>query len=461
MNKMPIRSYICLLTFMAILSSCIIRDKQMGADFIPDDQKMQVKTKTVDIHVSMAVPDSLQSYNSYGVSFGDIYHPELGYSQAGSAINILPGTLFSTTPVKMRFGKNPIAEKFYINFVKSGNDNYVNDDASAYIPQNISIHRLKKDLDTTVKYYNSLTENDYDPEPLNTSSLVYFGGDSLNINISLDYANEILNATETELDSASVFAKRFKGFYIKTDNKFANLNGGRMNTFSTNCYAYLKYTYETDSGERRDTMVIFRVATKAPITIGTFGSKDIENDNPGENMHIEGMGGVKPYIKGSEIKKAIDIIAKEENALPEDILIAKASLYFPFSNAGENYEMIDRFPERIYPSYFGEKTSGSKYKEYMPYAEIVNTNNNAGKINRSLMYYKCELTGKIADIKNKEELDKTDDIWILPAVIDDESSSYTTAYTDNAAYFYMLLNGNEAKEHPTMQLTYVVMKQDK
>ena len=114
------------------------------------------------------------------------------------------------------------------------------DPSQAGITQNINVYRLNRTIDSTTLYANSITEQDYKPEILNINGGTYFGGDTLKVFLNNKFGEEILTASEAELDSLDLFSKKFPGLYITCDDPAGNAEGGRLNLFSgTNAYVYV------------------------------------------------------------------------------------------------------------------------------------------------------------------------------------------------------------------------------
>jgi len=182
-----------------LISSCITVNKKAGEGLVPSDQIFDIAIQEFDLPVQMRVSDSLQTITSGALVIGAHKDSDLGLTTSYAAFRLFPQKDTNN------FGRDP-----QINFLRmyiQVAGNIVLNEADTKIPQNIYVHRLLKDIDSLTIYNNSLTEADYDVNPLNPGGNVYFGGDTLNMQLSNEFAKELVTATPAEMDSLQLFVK--------------------------------------------------------------------------------------------------------------------------------------------------------------------------------------------------------------------------------------------------------------
>ncbi|MEZ7953949.1 MAG: DUF4270 family protein, partial [Bacteroidales bacterium] len=212
---------IALTASLFLVASCITVDKKAGEGLVPSDQIFKIAIKEFDLPVQTKSSDSLQTMTSGALVVGANKDSDLGVTTSYGAFRMYPQKDTNG------FGTDPRIN--YLRMLIQVTGNIVLDEADSRIPQNIYIHRLLTDMDSLKIYNNSISEADYDPNPLNPGGNTYFGGDTLNIDLIADYGRELLTASHEEMDSLELFVKRFKGFVIKTDPLPGSLTGGRFN----------------------------------------------------------------------------------------------------------------------------------------------------------------------------------------------------------------------------------------
>ena len=444
------KSALAALALIPAMTACVEMNDSMGDGYIPEDQNYTVKHISKEIPVQLRNPDSLQAANLRSIAVGSIRNENLGTTNVGSVLNFYP------TLTGLRFGKNPIAEKLYIRFEKHDEGNFCTDEFYETAPQNLHLHVLNREIDSTLAYFDSLKPEDYDNDPL--CSIVYFGDDTINVNLPLDYAEELFSATEAELDSSTVFVKRFKGFYLSCDEYAGAAPGGRINNFNKQASAYFRYSFEhSESGERIDTMIVFTVGSTA-VNAGASESSALETEKTGTTMTAEGLGGIKPYISYADIKGIMEQIAEDEGTGIENIIISRARFIFPYDEI-QDYDLINLFPERIYPNY-AYKYDNTGFKQYYTFPEMTRQDIRNGSIIREKYRYECDLTDEVSHIKNTahEDLDESDNLWIMPSILTENSYDQEVGYTDNSIYSFFILNGNESENPPRIEITYIVLQ---
>lgn len=452
----------CLLVF-----SCITVDKTIGSDYTPDDHKLKMESVTLPLPVTVKQLDSMQGITSKYFTVGSIRTNEFGTARFGTAGNIAP---ISTT---LDLGEDPKIISVYVQLMlaAAGDNGSFNrtsiilDPSQQGITQNINVYRLKRTIDSTTLYVNSLKESDYSPSVLNTNGGTYFGGDTLKVYLDNSLGAEILTASEAELDSLDLFAEKFPGLYITCDDPAGNAEGGRLNLFdATASFLYLKYNFQPTydkSLPRKDTTIALSFGYGYGLNTSHYDSANKQTDELLEKIPVEAMGGIAPYVDYKALKSLISGWAAENNYDESKILIAKASVEFPFE-LPENLDLVPyQYPTYLFPTNreFLNDTTDIKY--YYLIDDYNSTDNPLGMMNRSLMHYSCDISSFIQKVTNKklEELDNSYSFWMYPLM--SETDSYygsTSYYINNYSYFKAILNGPKAERHPELKLVYAVME---
>ncbi len=433
-----------------LLSSCVDVDKSLGGDVIPGDYNLEIENMTLDVPVQMKMADSLQTLYPDYLIVGAYKDPELGAVLSQGAFHFVPvnkGNDYGDNPV-------PISFKIYINV----SQRLVLDQSEVSIPQNMYLYKLKKGIDSTMLYSNSLSVNDIDPVPINLGAISYFGGDSINMNLSLDFAEEILSSSQEERDSIELFAQKFKGLLISTEQMPGSLTGGRFNIIDpSNIYLEMKYRHtEVDSLIDKDSVVLFYVPTSIPyMNKYSHSSGTFESNNPSGKIILEGLAGIKPYIDFEEVKRDIHLWAEENDILPERLVISKAELRLPYE-LPPDYRLLSQYPTQLF---LATRISSVAYDNLPLYQPVSDINIlSSGTMNRSKMYYSLNISSYIQRMLSGKNTGKELKTWITP--ITQQRNAYTgevNYLVDNVVYFKAKLNGNNDQRKPQIVITYAVL----
>ena len=324
---------------------------------------------------------------------------------------------------------------------------------------------MKKQIDSTTLFTNSLTAEDYEATPINSSAGTYFGGDTIKVFLDNKLGTEILTATPEELDSLDLFAKNFRGLYVTCDAPAGNIEGGRMGLFNTSAsYINMKYNFQPTWAEglsRKDTSIIIYFGYGYALNTAEHNSANLETDDELEYLPIEGMSGIAPYIDGKALKDTLDNWAAKEGINPAKILVSKATLVFPFEYP-ENLDIIPyQYPTYLFPTNRTRVNDTTKVEYYYPIDDYNSPDNPLGVMNRSLSHYSCDASSTIQKIinKKKDELDSTYNMWLYPLMSETDSYYGNTYYNiNNYTYFNAKLNGPAHQRHPELQLVYTVIE---
>ncbi len=452
----------CLLVF-----SCITMDKTVGSDYVPDDHKLKVHQVSLPLPVTLKQTDSIQGITSTYATIGAFRTKELGVAEFGVAGNIAP------TSTTLDLGKDPVIVSTYLTLPLAAvstqgsltRSSIILDPSQEGITQNFNVYRLSKHIDTTYLFSNSITEEDYNPAPLNISAATYFGGDSIKIYLNNALGAEILKASDSDLDSLDLFSKKFPGMYVTCNAPAGEMEGGRLNLFdASSCRLYLKYNFQPTWDEglaRKDTTVGFAFGYGYLLNVSKYSSDKLETNEQLEELPIEGIGGIAPYVDVKDLKSVISGWISLNNYDPSKILIAKATLVFPFE-LPENLDIVPyTYPSQLFPTNRKYVNDTTKVKYYYPMEDYNSTDNPLGVMNRSLMHYSCDMSDTMQEIVNKpeSELDSTYSFWLYPLMMETDSYYGTTSYyINNYSYFNAKINGPKHERHPELQLVYTIVE---
>ncbi|MBR6270130.1 MAG: hypothetical protein IKR30_06150 [Bacteroidales bacterium] len=418
------------LLMLAASSSCVNTDNALGNNLVPSNQDITIKTVEFDLPVDQRLSDSLQTTLSSQVVFGSINNGEYGVYNIGSAVSVTPMT------DSIIWGGNPVVRDCYIRMPVSSSD-FMSEDQK-YIPQNVYVNLLQAPMDSTHVYNNSLPEKARKGENVCDGHYVYTGGDSLLIHFTAAFAEKFFKIGREALDSTELFVKEMPGLYFSTDPADQGTGSGRISTFDvSSAYLTLKYTSTTDQGYRRDTTAYFYLCNYQGLKTIDGGNKSLERDSAPDRIVYEGLTGVKPHIDGHKLRKMLDDWMKENDIDNEALLVAKATLEFPFEYSGDP-EQFNNYPDNLYLS---TRTRGTLYTIYSPIGEIYSEAYDKGSINRSLFCFKPDAALYMQTLirKKLEDVTDQDDIWVIPNVTyttSSGSSSYYNPYSYYDPYSY-------------------------
>jgi len=452
------------ISFTFLATSCIDVDKTLGADNIPDEQALHMQTATFRLPLQTKMMDSLQALSTSTALLGALRSEDMGLATFSFATNFAP---YSTKTIN--WGNSRKIKSVYITMQKSSVTT-LSDDQTA-LPQNIHVYRMNRVVDTTSRY-GTIKPSEYNHTPVDTGSVLYTGGDTLRIWLKNSFGQELLSATQLELDSNSYFIDRFKALYFTCDSPEDGINGGRLNVLSTSdAYVYITFSFQPTwaSGLAvKDTSVMLPLGSDSYTqNFSTYETKVLENDEPQEYVYTEGVGGLKPYIDPIALKDTLDNWIAKNGYDRTKLLIGKATYKLPFVTDNSTISFINRcFPQSLYPMNKIWDTDRSFYY-FAPLEDIYSTSNSHGSVNRSLSYYSGDISSTIQRMVNKSKADiqgswKEYAMW-FSSVTETTSTSYytttsTTTYsTDMASYYIGKLNGPLHTNYPYLEVVFAIM----
>lgn len=450
MKKTGVSFGLAALLAMSCLVSCITKDYTLGSGLVPPVQDISIRTATFDLPVGLKMADSLQTSINQKGTVGAIRSDRYGLFRSDAAMAV------TAAYDSISWGKNPSATS--VKLILTRDTTLVVDPKERYIPQNLYVHRLKVELDSTTIFNNSLTENDYDHEVLSLGGLVYTGDDTYSVELDKKLGEELLKIPMATLDSAELFMKAFKGLYIRCDEPLEDCEGGRLTTFDLSAsYINFTYQYDDENGNRRTKSENFLVGEYYAVNICTAGSRPLEEPLASDALYMEGNCGIKPHISANELRGVMERFAAENQLDLERVLIAKAVLKFPFEYTGD-YKQFDYYASNLYPCKRAKTTSG--YQIYTPLSEIEEEDLESGYIDRSNLCYTVNVSMYLQNLISRKasEITTNDDLWIMPTIVLYNSTTGATFYyADYYYYSQSRLNGTLDTRHPVLQLTYSVL----
>lgn len=454
--------------------SCVSVDSTLGSDMLPSTWVIPVDVVEVGVKMGQRYPDSLQVAMDGTAIVGSVNTDKYGTVSVGTAMDICPAY------DSIRWGGSPEFRMMRLAIPLSSCQ--VRDDSQKYIPQNIYLHKLKISLDSTKIYSNSITENDYEPSLCVKSPALFSAGDSVVFLLTEEFAKPLFDLDSTAMDSTSLFLEKFKGIYMDCD--VAEANGGRLNAFDLN-NARLSLTFNSENarGYRRDTTVLFYVGAYSSVLKIDQDRLIPEMEECGATAIYDGLAGIKPKIEAKPLRKYFADLAKAHGVEARAVMVSKAQFEFPFEYPGSS-EALSGYPSNMYLARRMRDSSGTVF--YSPISEIYASIYDVGSMNRSRMSYCPDAALYIQSLLNapEEEIDDTYDLWLIPNVsytttttssnaynpysyysyyyygFDPYSTTTTNTYyvIDNMNYQSCVLNGPAAEKHPTLRVTYTILK---
>lgn len=350
----------------------------------------------------------------------------------------------------------PLAKSFKMHLTIENKTFFREEDR--YLPQNINVYRLTKDLDSTTAYNNSIKDADFLPQPLSLGGNVFFGKDTMVIEISLGYAQELITAEKGERDSLALFLKKFKGLYMTASGQPGSLEGGRINSFTPNSLYFIMTYRHKDSKKNidKDSTISYFIPNDGPhVNRFNHSSKYLEETNPQTQIFLEGFAGIKPYIDFNQVKNSVSNWATQNNIDISKLIIAKAEIRLPFEYP-QDFTRLNYYPTQLFLCTRKDRAN-NKPITYEPIADISYNAFN-GSINRSLKYYSLNISSYLQKVIRGDYTGLDLQGYVAPIFENSDSQTGVSYfYIQNNLYSKAILNGNGVANHPRLILTYSVM----
>lgn len=430
------------------LSACIDKNDLLGSALVPTSQDISIKTAEFDLPVDLRMADSLQSAISQSITVGSIRTNTFGRFRAEAAMSVTQGT------DSIEWGGNPTARRIYLSLARD--TTLIINASQLYIPQNLHVYYLNTKPDSTLRYNNSMSFADCDPQVLN-DGVPYIGDESYTIDLDKSLADRFFRLSMETIDSTDLMMEAFHGLYVTCDDPEDALEGGRLNVFDLSSSAlYLSYDYDDGEGHRKSQTVGFSLGEYFALNVCSSGAGGLVTDNPADVIYMEGLCGIKPHVPADKLHARIAEWAAANSIPLERLLVAKATVEFPFEYT--NRKQYDTWAANLYPC---RRIHTNNILTYGPISEIYDTTLESGDIDQSHLYYKSNVSTYLQSLIRKQAAEVTpeDDLWMMPTVSHvDSYTSETYYYSDYFFYRQNILNGTDAERHPVLRLTYTVLQ---
>ena len=357
------------ISVLACCVSCVVTDETLGSNLIPIEQTYKFYTERIPIdQIEVRMADSLSGYSSSRLVIGAVSDEDYGMTTRSSAITLVP--LFNDS---LEIGRNPEFKNF--RFAVGRDTLSSNSEDQLRILQNINVYELDRALDAS-KDYDCNKPIQPSANKVAEGTPIYNGGDSLVFYFTKEYGEKFLSLRPEDFKDFETYTGQFPGIYIDTDLPAGD--GGRIDLFSlqlgydvdyyylTGNFAKLNYSAEFD-GERKDTCVYFYYGasdfynTDSLLTSTTTGNypqyalnltSQQTEDREGyatDKIYIEGGGGLKPVVRAEHLIELAQQAIASKGADPEQVVINKASLVFPFEFPADYLDMT-YWPQILSPT---------------------------------------------------------------------------------------------------------------
>ena len=327
------------------LASCIHTDDTLGSALVPSSQDITIQTATLDLPLQgMRASDDLQSRVTGSVTVGNIGTDF--YSEGLMTITASTDSIV--------WGKNPTVQRVYLSMVRD--TALVMRDDQLYIPQNIYVHRLNFELDSTHvnATHDRFKGQYYDPEPISTGGFVYTGDDAWSVELKKEIGEELLRFPMATLDSAQLFMKQFYGICLRGDYPESSLTTpdgeGRLNLFDlSSSYMIITWDYDGRSGrpQERDRLLPARSLSCASTSTGSCGNVRSPPDQ--RCILVQGLSGSKPYVSARALKESVEDWAGAGESPDGDICHRQGYASNSPSNTTAKPNQFDNYAASLYP----------------------------------------------------------------------------------------------------------------
>lgn len=468
------KAVVAFLLLGGALSSCVYVDEGLGSNFIPSKSQFAIGRASFRLqNLEMGLSDSLSGYSSSRITVGAIKSgsKEETRSSAFTLVPINENVDFGSDWENIRFHFTAVRDTFSVA-----------DESQMNIIQEIYAYEVTSPLDENYMYTCSAPE--YDGTKLISKGPAYYNGDdSLSFDFTEEFARKYLEGiTQEELDDLDKYSEKFPGIYLVSETPEGD--GGRINMFEvsiriedsyyvTGNFAELSFRAKYEGrDEKVDTSFLFYFGPQERTTnttqyalniCGHSSRKDFQEGqnliavNEGEDITVEGGGGIKPVVRSSEILKLLLDEFERQGVDPKSVVINKASIIFPF--AADDYRELELYPQYLSPTsrISGKTTSESDGEEtrYVTYAGLTDASistENQGDINRSLYCYSPDVSHHVQEIVKKlqdkdpsdeenRELFESYDIWML-IMANETVTSSSSSNSDWSSYLQDLAYAN-------------------
>ena len=436
------------------LSSCITKDPTLGSELVPSNQDITIRTVVLDLPVSTAIADDLPSSISDRALVGSLRTDEFGLFTSEAIMSLTAST------DSIIWGANPTVTGVSLDL--NIDTTMVTDKSQFHIPQSIHVHAMTMELDTTCTSQADLIGKEYcDPTPVSKGGAIYTGGDSFSIPLKNEFGERFLRLPMETLDSAALLSKQIPGLCVRCDAPidYPGYDYGRLNSFDlSSSYLKLIWEYSDEEGNRRSKTAFFNLGKYHLLNVyGTDTASPASRADARDLIPVQGLNGVKPFIDALQLRSTVARWAGTQGIPLENLVIAKATVEFPFEYKG-NPDQFYTYAPNLFPC---RRKSVKGRTLYSPIDEISNSSMEHGSIDRSQLCYKSNISIHLQKLIQRSEsgITSEDNLWLMGTVTSvSNTTGETFYYSDNVYYTQTMLNGTAALRHPLLRITYTVLK---
>lgn len=343
-----------------LIASCTKEISPIGTKLIdPADLLSMGYTDTVQIRAYSIPDDSVYTLNQNYAQIGSMYDPIFGRTDAKFYSEVI------TSTTRARFGTNPVFDSayLYLPYKTAYGDTISNTTFHVYHLAEPLLDSIHSYSNRTIAYeennqFGSIT---FQPSPHDSS---YYNGakhaPTLRIPINANFGNLVLGTDTAFLNTATAFAKSFKGISIVADRQNTSGKGCIVSFDLTTASSYIKMYYHNPG----DTAKVYNFYVNNSASCSHFQNYDHNgyaeaipllkqqlagNTSLGQQfLFAQGIGGIKIKIEFPYLKQSFD---------PSKIVLNDAQLILG------NASVSDAFPNPSYVSLrgVGEKGTTSPY----------------------------------------------------------------------------------------------------
>ena len=463
------------LTIMA--SSCVKVDNSLGKSLV--DKSLLFDTYTVEFpleEIQLKKSSDLSGYSDTHLTLGAVRDEVFGLTTRDAAFCLIPAQ------DTLDLGQDPRAVSFDLYF--EADTISCADDTQARIIQNIYVTELTEALPATNASTNQ--EIPHGTQLITDGLPVYDGDGPLVFNFTQAFAQKYVDViksmgpvfrdhSDDGIDKYDDYVKALPGIHLSTDVP-AGL-GGRINLFDFSCLSVSSNRYYRNGnvgiltvhsrwdGVEKDSSFVFVpgepefyqeaeiVSNNQKIYQFCFNRTGHETaEGPaGENVLVEGGGGLKPVILASELQRKTLQAIESKGGNAKNAVIVKATILLPFELPA-SYDELKYFPTVLSPTIrtTGEDSEGKEVISFAGLTDASVSSENQGDIDRANLQYAPDITYHLQEILTREDLDTATnaDIWLLTIhtekVAEASGSLYDSEYYQQlmyASYYNSLYGG--------------------
>ncbi len=360
------------------ITSCYTPSDYLNTDFIPDHERLYVKTDTSFIMSAHTIEyDTAYIMGFEDIVLGAINNNVFGKTRVSFMSQIRPSFL------NHKFGTNPEVDSIFL-FLKL---NAFYGDKS--VPVTINVYELATPFDKDSLYNAFSPVGDMiNPTPIGTAS--YQGESYVKVPISNEWAQKLITADSVTMATDTSFVKYVYGLYVSAEH--LNVPGKAMYYFTYMSSLNNLSLYYT----KNEPDTTFQVKFDYQFTSYSHRNIRIEHDKtaatPGEAIvglndtitqdsvfYLQGLAGTKGLIELTDIAAWAD-------SMP--VIINRAELRIPITNAPFFEQDSSQMPISIF-----KKVSNS----LVPIIDMSG-NNFGGTYSKSKGYYSFNITNHIQDL---------------------------------------------------------------